>query len=74
VRDRARALGVDLAASYAYGDSLSDLPMLEEVGTPVAVNPDSALRALARKRGWAIEDWPAEAALARFRVPPSVGA
>jgi HAD superfamily hydrolase (TIGR01490 family) len=44
--------GIDLEASYAYSDSESDLPMLEAVGHPVAVNPDSALAAIARERGW----------------------
>ena len=46
--------GIDLSASYAYSDSESDLPMLEAVGNPVAVNPDSALERIARERGWRI--------------------
>jgi HAD superfamily hydrolase (TIGR01490 family) len=46
--------GFDLAASYAYSDSISDLPMLEAVGHPVAVNPDSALAAVAHEQGWEI--------------------
>ncbi len=46
--------GYDLAASYAYSDSASDLPMLEAVGHPVAVNPEPALRDLAEERGWPI--------------------
>jgi hypothetical protein len=46
--------GIDLAASYAYSDSESDLPMLEAVGHPVAVNPDAALARIARERGWEI--------------------
>jgi HAD superfamily hydrolase (TIGR01490 family) len=46
--------GYDLARSYAYSDSLSDLPMLERVGHPVAVNPDRELRTLARERGWPV--------------------
>jgi HAD superfamily hydrolase (TIGR01490 family) len=46
--------GYDLAASYAYTDSVSDLPMLEAVGHPVAVNPEPELRALAEERGWPI--------------------
>lgn len=41
-------------ACYAYSDSVSDLPMLELVGHPVAVNPDSALESIARARGWPI--------------------
>jgi HAD superfamily hydrolase (TIGR01490 family) len=44
--------GIDLAASYAYSDSLSDLPMLRAVGNPVAVNPDPPLAELAREEGW----------------------
>jgi HAD superfamily hydrolase (TIGR01490 family) len=43
---------VDLAASYAYSDSLSDLPMLSAVGHPVAVNPDPALAEIAKQEGW----------------------
>jgi HAD superfamily hydrolase (TIGR01490 family) len=43
---------VDLAASYAYSDSLSDLPMLRAVGHPVAVNPDPPLAEIARQEGW----------------------
>lgn len=46
---------VNLAASYFYTDSVSDLPLLERVAFPVAVNPDPRLARLARKRGWAIE-------------------
>jgi HAD superfamily hydrolase (TIGR01490 family) len=43
---------IDLAASYAYSDSLSDLPMLRAVGNPVAVNPDPPLAAIAKEEGW----------------------
>jgi HAD superfamily hydrolase (TIGR01490 family) len=46
--------GIDLAASYAYSDSESDLPMLRTVGHPVAVNPDAALARVAREEGWEI--------------------
>lgn len=46
--------GLDLEASYAYSDSITDLPMLEAVGHPVVVNPDAALRAIAEKRAWPI--------------------
>jgi HAD superfamily hydrolase (TIGR01490 family) len=46
--------GIDLAASYAYSDSLSDLPMLRAVGNPVAVNPDPPLAALAKEEGWQV--------------------
>ena len=46
--------GYDLSASYAYSDSVSDLPMLEAVGHPVAVNPEPELRQIAVERGWPI--------------------
>ena len=49
--------GVDLAASYFYSDSYNDLPMLERVGTAIAVNPDARLRRHARRRGWATPRW-----------------
>jgi phosphoserine phosphatase len=44
--------GIDLAASYAYSDSATDLPMLEAVGHPVAVNADRELARIATERGW----------------------
>ncbi len=53
----AAAHGVDLARSYFYTDSFSDLPMLERVGRPVVVNPDPRLRRHARVRGWEVERW-----------------
>lgn len=43
---------IDLEASYAYSDSLSDLPMLRAVGNPVAVNPDPPLAEIAKAEGW----------------------
>jgi len=46
--------GWSLAASFAYSDSATDLPMLEAVGHPVAVNPDRALRRVAAARGWPV--------------------
>ncbi|MBA3463406.1 MAG: HAD family hydrolase [Deltaproteobacteria bacterium] len=49
--------GVDLRASYFYSDSYNDLPMLQRVGTAIAVNPDTRLRRHARRRGWAVEQW-----------------
>ena len=49
--------GLDLAESVAYADSTSDLPMLEAVGFPVAVNPETKLATLARRRGWLIENF-----------------
>lgn len=46
--------GIDLSTSWAYSDSVSDLPMLEAVGNPVVVNPDSALSKIAAEREWQI--------------------
>jgi HAD superfamily hydrolase (TIGR01490 family) len=45
---------IDLAESWAYSDSASDLPMLSAVGKPVAVNPDAALARIAGERGWRV--------------------
>jgi phosphoserine phosphatase len=56
--DYAAGHGLDLAEAVAYADSASDLPMLEAVGHPVAVNPEAKLAAIARKRGWHVEQWP----------------
>jgi HAD superfamily hydrolase (TIGR01490 family) len=59
--ERARALVYSLGASLDktcfYTDSITDLPLLEAVGYPVAVNPDLRLRRVARRRGWPIEEW-----------------
>jgi len=54
IRELAAERGYDLAASYAYSDSATDLPMLSAVGHPTAVNPDRALRRAAAARGWPI--------------------
>jgi HAD superfamily hydrolase (TIGR01490 family) len=53
----ARRRNVDLSRSYAYADSISDLPMLEAVGNPVVINPDARLRAAAKERGWQVKHW-----------------
>jgi HAD superfamily hydrolase (TIGR01490 family) len=45
---------IDLASSWSYSDSMSDLPMMELVGNAVAVNPDSQLATLSRQRGWPV--------------------
>lgn len=50
----AQSHDIALSSSYGYSDSESDLPMLEAVGYPVAVNPDRALAAIAAERGWEI--------------------
>jgi HAD superfamily hydrolase (TIGR01490 family) len=54
IRQLAAREGIDLAESYAYSDSASDLPMLRAVGHPVVVNPDRELLQVARQEGWAV--------------------
>ncbi len=54
MRELAGREGIDLAASYAYSDSESDLPMLRAVGQPVVVNPDADLRRIAGEEGWEV--------------------
>jgi HAD superfamily phosphoserine phosphatase-like hydrolase len=53
----AAAEGIAQDQIVAYADSTSDLPMLEAAGLPVAVNPETKLAAIARRRGWPIEHW-----------------
>lgn len=57
MRELAETRSIDLAASYAYTDSHTDLPMLELVGFPTAVNPDSELRRIALEREWPVLDF-----------------
>jgi fatty acyl-CoA reductase len=55
--DYCDAEGLRLDECVAYADSSSDLPLFEAVGFPVAVNPETRLAAIARKRGWLVEQW-----------------
>lgn len=57
VRAHAEEHGINLTESYGYGDEVEDLSMLECVGNPVAVNPDSQLSAVAGERKWLVEFW-----------------
>ena len=57
MEELAVAEDIDLAASYAYSDSLTDAPMLQIVGHPVAVNPDRELRELAIENDWQIMEF-----------------
>jgi len=59
--------GIVLSESFAYADSLSDLPMMELVATPVAVNPDARLSQVAGQRGWRVERW--KMAPGNWRLP-----
>jgi HAD superfamily hydrolase (TIGR01490 family) len=64
--------GLDLAACTAYSDSHTDVPFLEAVGHPVAVNPDRELRRIAADRGWPVLEFSGRAyPHARRRVPPA---
>jgi HAD superfamily hydrolase (TIGR01490 family) len=75
VRELAAERGFDLAACTAYSDSHTDLPFLEVVGNPVAVNPDRELRRVAAERGWPVLEFSTRAyPHARRRVPPLVWA
>jgi HAD superfamily hydrolase (TIGR01490 family) len=73
VRDLAVREGLDLDRCAAYSDSINDLPLLSLVGRPVAVNPDSALRAEARSRGWEIRDFRTGRKAARIGIPVALG-
>jgi len=61
--------GLRLEDSVAYADSTSDLPMLEAVGFPVAVNPETRLAAIARKRGWLVEHWEKASGAPKMLLP-----
>jgi hypothetical protein len=54
MRAMAEERGIDLADSWAYSDSVTDVPMLEAVGHPVVVNPDRGLLKVARAREWEV--------------------
>jgi HAD superfamily hydrolase (TIGR01490 family) len=74
VRALAAREGLDLRRCTAYSDSANDVPMLSVVGTAVAVNPDSGLREIARKRGWEIRDFRTGRKAAKIGVPSVLGA
>jgi HAD superfamily hydrolase (TIGR01490 family) len=73
VRALAEREGLDLARCSAYSDSINDLPMLSLVGRAVAVNPDSALRAEAKRRGWEVRDFRTGRKAARIGIPTALG-
>jgi len=78
MREVAAEKGWDLAECWAYSDSVTDLPMLEAVGHPTAVNPDRGLRKVAAERGWPVLEFVRPVALrSRFssaRTPVVTGA
>ena len=66
--------GLDLARCSAYSDSANDLPMLSIVGYPYAVNPDSELRAHARREGWPVHDFRTGRKATMIALPVAAGA
>ena len=74
VRALAEREGLDLSRCSAYSDSSNDVPMLSAVGHAVAVNPDTALRAEARERGWDVRDFRTGRKAAKIGVPAAAGA
>ena len=74
VRALAEREGLELDKCSAYSDSINDIPLLSLVGNPVAINPDSALRAEAKSRGWEIRDFRTGRKAALIGVPSAVGA
>jgi HAD superfamily hydrolase (TIGR01490 family) len=69
-----RQFGAEMKHCRAYSDSFSDLPMLEAVGEPAAVNPDRRLKRVARERGWTILDLKRGIDVKRRREPSPGGA
>ena len=75
IRDLARRWDLDLERCFGYSDSSTDLPMLEAVGQPVAVNPDRALREVATERGWPVVEFDSPVTLrSRLQTLPRPGA
>jgi HAD superfamily hydrolase (TIGR01490 family) len=74
IRALAEREGLDLTRCSAYSDSANDEPMLSLVGHPVAVNPDIALRRIAREQGWEVRDFRTGRKAAKIGVPAAAGA
>lgn len=72
-RELAKQHGYELQHCHAYSDSITDLPLLEAVGHPTAVNPDRALRREALQRGWPVLAFSDPVSL-RSRIPAPSGA
>jgi HAD superfamily hydrolase (TIGR01490 family) len=65
---------IDLSESYAYSDSINDLYLLEMVGHPIAVNPDSELKRAARELGWPVYELRTRRPLVLFGIPSALAA
>ena len=74
VRELAERSGIALSDCFAYSDSENDIPLLTEVGHPVVVNPDSALRQYARARNWPLYDFRRDHIKERYAKPATVTA
>ncbi len=72
IRGLAERQGLDLENSYAYSDSITDLPMMETVGNPIAVNPDKELRKVAEERQWPIVEFQRPVSLGSPRRVPLI--
>ena len=76
VSENAERHGLDLGASWAYSDSINDLPLLSCVGMPVVVNPNSQLLAIAKKNAWGVMETAKRVSprtnLTRFQTPAAV--
>ncbi len=69
VRALAAARDIDLEECFAYSDSINDLPLLELVGHPIAVNPDHDLKRAAREHGWPVYELRTRRPLLLFGIP-----
>jgi HAD superfamily hydrolase (TIGR01490 family) len=74
IRALADREGLNLERSSAYSDSINDLPMLQLVGHPNAVNPDPELLAEARERGWPVHDFRSGRRATMIALPVAAGA
>ena len=74
VRALAEREGLDLDKCTGYSDSINDMPLLSMVGTAVAINPDSALRAEAKLHGWTVREFRTGRRAAMIGVPSALGA
>jgi HAD superfamily hydrolase (TIGR01490 family) len=73
VAELAAQHGVDLVECAAYSDSINDLPLLESVGYPHAVNPEGELRRLALRRGWPIHELRSRRRALLIGIPAGLG-
>jgi HAD superfamily hydrolase (TIGR01490 family) len=74
VAQLAERMDIDLQESYAYSDSINDLPLLELVGHAIAVNPDGDLKRAARERGWPVYELRTRRPLLLFGIPSAFAA